>query len=576
MREVQRIDLLVENAVDGSIANEGLEAPLQLLHGHLFSPSGQQAEQAGRAVARQGARLVAVHRLERLLDLLRSDGKHRPMVDEQSDEVLEADPVNILPGFTELGILDLGCHVLDLQQRREITQCAHQVRDLIDWDGAVQVARLRCVLVLGPNLRIVEIVLHVREELSVLATVEQLDIGLDAGTTGDVGIGDRLRIDQPLIDGQVRAAASEGVLALVIDGDGRDLPGVSDQTHALVRIPVQGKLHEAEHLLMGGIQHELFLAVRACVHRGHLRHGIPVSWSQGRPPARPVGRVPDLELVLIVHGQDLLIVAFATKRVPHATGGSRLLLHHGVWRHDLGASELRPLDAVLNEATVLTQREQTELVGLVTFRPGETQPHDRPPMGLVLPAQAPLLGVVFVAVPVREAKDACAPVGMRQRQVRGVVAEYRMRHAISRLAEGDNLAQIGRLEQLAKAIREPNSENLAVRRELKYVRHELLENLDEVQGPRIVVPQVQEAGVPAHRDQRQAGVAAQTMHRRIQALQDEPPSPVVRRQLVEETGLDEDHKCRACAHQEVRALEVVLDAHAAACAGCLEVLVTLR
>ena len=42
--------------------------------------------------------------------------------------------------------------------------------------------------------------------------------------------------------------------------------------------------------------------------------------------------VPDLEFVLIVHGQDLLIVALATAiGIPHAACRTSFLLHHRVW-----------------------------------------------------------------------------------------------------------------------------------------------------------------------------------------------------------------------------------------------------
>mmetsp|Transcript_56700 Transcript_56700/g.159122 ORF Transcript_56700/g.159122 Transcript_56700/m.159122 type:complete len:260 (-) Transcript_56700:1896-2675(-) len=258
---------------------------LQLLERQLLAPRGEQAEEPILAVPRQEARFVAVHGLERLLDLVGADGEHRAVVHVQPHEVLEANPVDVLAGLPELGVLDLGGHVLDLQLRREKAEGAHEVRDLRHGNHAVQVPGLRRLLVLRPDLRVVEVVLHVREELALLAAVQQLHERLDARAAGDAGARDRLRVDQPLVDGEVVPTTSEGVLPLVIHGDGRDLPRVRDQAHTLVRVAVQRQLYEAQHLLVSGVEHELILAVRALVHGHHLGDGVSICGRQRGLPA---------------------------------------------------------------------------------------------------------------------------------------------------------------------------------------------------------------------------------------------------------------------------------------------------
>merc|ERR1719162_297357 len=93
--------------------------------------------------------------------------------------------------------------------------------------------------------------------------------------------------------------------------------------------------------------------------------------------------------------------------------------------------------------------------------------------------------------------------------------------------------------QFAMAIRKTYSHQLAIWRKLEYVRNELLENLHKMQRPCVVVPQVQEARITAHGDQGQLWVTTKSMHRRVQTLKHKPPSPVVRRQLIEEPRLHE-------------------------------------
>mmetsp|Transcript_56549 Transcript_56549/g.183837 ORF Transcript_56549/g.183837 Transcript_56549/m.183837 type:complete len:274 (+) Transcript_56549:445-1266(+) len=273
------------------------------------------------------------------------------MVHIKSDEVVEADPVNVLTGLAKLGVLNLGCHVLDLELRREVAQGTHEVGDLRHRDHAVQDARLRGALVLRPDLRVVEVVLHVGKELPFLATVYELHKGLDACSPDDARVGHRLRINQPLVDCEVTAATSERVLALVVHRDRRNLPGVCDEAHGLVRVAIKRQLYQAQDLFMSGVQHELILAVCILEDRRHLRDRVSIRRCQSCLSARPgraVHRMPNLEFVLVVHGEHLLVVAFATKRVPNATGRSGLLLNDGVRRRQLQASKLIALHAVLH------------------------------------------------------------------------------------------------------------------------------------------------------------------------------------------------------------------------------------
>mmetsp|Transcript_16321 Transcript_16321/g.44971 ORF Transcript_16321/g.44971 Transcript_16321/m.44971 type:complete len:727 (-) Transcript_16321:817-2997(-) len=565
LREVHGVDLVVEHAVDGRVAHETLEAPLQLLEGHLLAVLGEEGHEV---VAREGPRLVALHGLEGLPDLLGPNCKDWPVVHVEPDKVVETDPVDVLAGLTELRVLDLVLHVLDLELRGEVPQGAHEVRDLLHGDHPVQDPGLGGVLILGLDLGVVEVVLHVREELAVLSAVQQLHERLDARAAHDARACHGLRVNEPLVHRQVVAPAGEGVLPLVVHGDGGDLRWVRDEAHALVRVPVERQLHQAKNLLMRRIEHELLLAVHILVHGRHPRDRSTVRGRESGLPAGPVHGVPDLELVLIIHRQHLLVVAPPAERVPDAARRPRLLLHHRVRGHYLQAPELRALDAVLHEPPVLAHREQPELLRL---GPGEAQADYRSPMRLVLRRVAPLLRIGLVVVPVRVPVEAHAPVGVGQREVRGVVAKDRVRHAVAGVAEGDDRGEIGSLEQLAVAVAEADGKELPIRRELKDVWHELVEDLDEVQRSGVVVPQVHEAGVAANSHQGQQGVAAEPMHRRVQALQDEPAPAVLRGQLVEEPRLDEHDQGGTGAHEEVRALEVVLHTDAAA-AGRLEVL----
>mmetsp|Transcript_50465 Transcript_50465/g.131105 ORF Transcript_50465/g.131105 Transcript_50465/m.131105 type:complete len:239 (+) Transcript_50465:1016-1732(+) len=238
---------------------------------------------------------------------------------------------------------------------------------------------------------------------------------------------------------------------------------------------------------MGGIEHELVLTICVRVHRRHAGDGAAVGRRQGSPATRPVHGVPNLKLVLVVHRQDLLVVAFATKRVPDATSRPRLLLDHGVGGHRLQAPKLGALHAVLHEAPILANGEEP---WPLLSRPGEAEPHDGSPVRLVLRGVHPLLGVVLVVVPVRVAVQADTPVCVRERQITAVGAECGVRDAVARLAERGDLGEILRLEQLAVAVGEAHRQQLAVGGELQYVGHQLLEDFHQMQGPRVVVPHV--------------------------------------------------------------------------------------
>mmetsp|Transcript_125828 Transcript_125828/g.355800 ORF Transcript_125828/g.355800 Transcript_125828/m.355800 type:complete len:277 (+) Transcript_125828:955-1785(+) len=275
---------------------------------------------------------------------------------------------------------------------------------------------------------------------------------------------------------------------------------------------------------MRRVQHELLFAIGVLVDGRHPGDRAAVGGRERGLPARPVHGVPDLELVLVVHGEDLLVVALAPEGVPDAARRPRLLLHDGVGGHYLEAPELRAPHAVLDKPAVLAHREESQLLGL---GPGEAESHDRPPVRLVLRRVRPFLRVGLVVVPVGVPVQAEAPVGVGERQVGGVVAERRVGDAVARVAEGDDLGQVHGLEELAVAVGEADGQELPVRRELKDVRHELLEDLHEVQRARVVVPHVEEARVAAHGDQGQLGVAAQPVHWGVQALQHEPAAAVV-------------------------------------------------
>merc|ERR1719162_1419143 len=109
---------------------------------------------------------------------------------------------------------------------------------------------------------------------------------------------------------------------------------------------------------------------------------------------------------------------------------------------------------------------------------------------------------------------------------------------------------------------EAHGQQLTIRRKLKYVGNELLEDLDEVQGPCVVVPQMQEARVTADSNERQLGMTAESMNRRVKTLQNKSASSIVRRQLVEEPRLHEYDQGRAGGDEKVGALEIVLHASA--------------
>merc|ERR1719409_2017229 len=63
-------------------------------------------------------------------------------------------------------------------------------------------------------------------------------------------------------------------------------------------------------------------------------------------------------------------------------------------------------------------------------------------------------------------------------------------------------------------------------------------------------------------------MTAQSMNRRIESLQHEPASSIVRRQLIEEPRLHEYDKGRTRGDKEVGTLEVILHADATACPWC--------
>ena len=219
---------------------------------------GQQVQQG----VPRGARPPLAQSVEGLLDLLRAHREDRPVVHVELHQVLEADPVHVLPGLREPGVLHLVGHVGDLQLRGEVAQGAHQMRDLLHRDHAVQEPGLGGVLVLRSYLRIVEVILHVAEEGTILPAIQELDEGLGAGATHDACIGNRLRVDEPLIHSEVIATACESILALVVYGNRCDLTWVRNKPHALVGVSIQGQLHKSQDLLVGGVEHELVLAVR--------------------------------------------------------------------------------------------------------------------------------------------------------------------------------------------------------------------------------------------------------------------------------------------------------------------------
>ena len=79
-----------------------------------------------------------------------------------------------------------------------------------------------------------------------------------------------------------------------------------------------------------------------------------------------------------------------------------------------------------------------------------------------------------------------------------------------------------------------------------------------IYGPRVVVPDVEEAGVAADGDEGQRRVGGEPVHRRVQALEHEPSPAVLWRELEEEPRLHQHRQRRAGADEEVRGLEVIL------------------
>mmetsp|Transcript_38894 Transcript_38894/g.82799 ORF Transcript_38894/g.82799 Transcript_38894/m.82799 type:complete len:330 (+) Transcript_38894:255-1244(+) len=329
--------------MQGGVPDQGLEASFQLLEGHLLAMRGEEAQEA---VAQERTRLMPLHRLEGLPDLLGPHREDGSVVHIKLHEVIEAYPVHVLAGLAKLRVFHLVCHVFDLELCGEVAQGAHEVVDLLDGDHAVQHTGLCRVLVLGPDLGVVEVVLHIREELALLPTIHQLHERLDAGAAHDACARHWLRVDLPLVNCQVVAPTSEGVRALVVHRDGRDLPGVCDESHALVWVPIERQLHQAQDLLMSGIKHELVLIVDLLltlylfVDGCDPSNGAAVGGRKRRLSAGPVHGVPDLELVLVIHGEHLLVVTFATKRVPNATSGPCLLFHDSVRGHNLESTKL--------------------------------------------------------------------------------------------------------------------------------------------------------------------------------------------------------------------------------------------
>merc|ERR1719387_1593223 len=63
-------------------------------------------------------------------------------------------------------------------------------------------------------------------------------------------------------------------------------------------------------------------------------------------------------------------------------------------------------------------------------------------------------------------------------------------------------------------------------------------------------------------------MTAETMHRRVEALQHESATAVLRRKLIEQTRFYQDNQSGAGRDKEVGALEIVLDAHSGRCASC--------
>mmetsp|Transcript_58889 Transcript_58889/g.164507 ORF Transcript_58889/g.164507 Transcript_58889/m.164507 type:complete len:257 (+) Transcript_58889:924-1694(+) len=255
---------------------------------------------------------------------------------------------------------------------------------------------------------------------------------------------------------------------------------------------------------MCGVQHKLVLAIGVLVDRHHLRYRAAVRRREGRLPAGPVDGVPNLKLVLVAHRQHLVVVAFATKRVPNATSRPCLLFDDRVGRHDLETSELRALHAVLNKPAVLAHREESQLLGLGAR---EAKAHNRPPVLLVLRGVHPLLRVIPVVISVPVPVQAHALVCMRECQERTVVTKGCVRDVLSQVTEGHDLRQVRCLEELEMPVHEPDAKQFSIRREPKDVRHEFFEDLHEMERPRVVIPKVQEAGVATDRHEGQGGVA---------------------------------------------------------------------
>merc|ERR1712196_690281 len=111
VREVKPVDIVTQDLVDVGLSDELEEAVLELVLRHLLALLEQQRQElvpAQRAV-------LLLHRLERLLHLLRPDGEDRSVVHVELHEVLEVNTLHDLAGLRELGVLDLRDHVLDLQ-----------------------------------------------------------------------------------------------------------------------------------------------------------------------------------------------------------------------------------------------------------------------------------------------------------------------------------------------------------------------------------------------------------------------------------------------------------------------------
>mmetsp|Transcript_28527 Transcript_28527/g.35262 ORF Transcript_28527/g.35262 Transcript_28527/m.35262 type:complete len:209 (+) Transcript_28527:725-1351(+) len=203
------------------------------------------------------------------------------MIYEKHDEVLEAHP--------EVR-LTLGCvgaeahlihHVDDLLLRGVVAHGAHEAGQLLDGHATLQLPRLRRVLFFRADHRVVEEVINVLVGLAFGTTFDQLDEGLDAVAAKSDRLLNRGHVDVPHVDSEVATTTREDVLAVARRANILHLIGVSDQTHRLMRVAIEGKLDETDDFL-GGLVEKVLLAVAkpVLVQKLQLRDLASVRWSK--------------------------------------------------------------------------------------------------------------------------------------------------------------------------------------------------------------------------------------------------------------------------------------------------------